>query len=221
MAWLQHALHLAHQALTTRATELAGRQPWVNPGPKQGLTRVNIARTDHDVARQQRLLDRHLAPFEVARAHSKPFKVSSNGSRPSPANNLPWHARRLRLAPHHGTKSPWIVQAQHPARGHQIKVVMRTRFTHPSRERQGSRHPQMHQQAAAAPVTRIQRQPQILAPTLHRAHLPTNQLIPIHPQRPAQRLARVHGEHLRTLDAISKTQTGNFNFGQFWHPSII
>jgi hypothetical protein len=99
------------------------------------------------------------------------------------------------------------VQAQHPAVGQQVEVVMGSGRRCVGCEPQRAGHAQVQQQPAV-----VERQPEVFAAAGHRADRLAGQTLRLASQRPAQRLAQPHRLHAGAADALGKTQAGDFNF---------
>ena len=111
-----------------------------------------------------------------------------------------------------GAKAAWIVQPQCAAIGVQIHMVVAPRWRQRLAHRQAARHAQVQQQQ-----TGIQVHQQVFAAPAHRLHPAPRQCSRVTAQCPAQRFPQTHGRHLRPGNTVGKTQTGDFNFGEFWH----
>ena len=112
----------------------------------------------------------------------------------------------------HRPETARVVQAQHTSVGHQVHVVVRARFGLCGGKVQAARHAQMDKQK---PLVQIEQQ--VFSAPAHAPDLPPHQALGRHAQRPAQGLAHVQGQDLGRGNAVGKTATGDFNFGEFGH----
>ena len=104
------------------------------------------------------------------------------------------------------------MQAQHAARRFQVHVIMGTARALLLIKIQTARHAQVHQQKALVQINE-----QVFTAAAHLGHLTSDQLRGFQPQRPAQGLAHMQGQHPGTGNTVGKALACDFNFGQFGH----
>ena len=140
------------QPVVTGPADARGRRLRVDPGAEQAFAGVDVADADHDVARQQHLLDRRialarLAPQEFAR------KTLAQRLHAEPAQQQVFFELALVLGvPEHGAEAARIVQAQHlpalRAVHDQVEVVVLARLDPGRQHAQVAGHAEVDDQGA-------------------------------------------------------------------------
>ncbi len=198
------------QACNTWVIQVAAARFGMDAGLKQNLAGVNIANPHHQLAGQQGLFDRHLAPCQGSLEHLQ-IKVRPQRLRSQAIQQFADNGILFTGSIHHGAKAARVLQTQCAVAGLQRKMLVLiqcTPFGRPMFKRQPPGHAQVNHQQA-----HVQVQQQVFAAPTYRLHPTPRQIFRRTIQGPAQDAAQKHAMNLCTDDTADDAQTGYFHFG--------